>query len=89
MFVDSGTTYAEASKLAELIGGNYSDAQSVKNFDGVEALAVRKAAESSGKNVDWAADRLVLIYEGIPVMFGYSEISEIKACLDNGGDLFE
>lgn len=87
--VDDGTTFVETSKLAQIIGENALDGQEVKTLGGVESLPVRKAAEGAGKNVLWAADRLVLIYDGIPVMFGYPEISEIKACLENGGVLFE
>lgn len=79
VFVDNGTTYADGSRLAAIIGEGTAN----------DAVAVRRFAEEAGKNVTWAADRLVLIYDGIPVLFGYSELSEIKACLENGGDLFE
>lgn len=44
--------------------------------------------KKNDKSVVWTADRLVLIYSGIPVFFGYSELSEIDVAL-KGGVLFE
>lgn len=81
------TTYIAKSDAAAL--GFEASNVATEVIDGVECIPIRAAAEADGKAVNWAADRFVLIYDGIPVMFGYPELSEIKAVTDKGGSLFE
>lgn len=52
-------------------------------------VSVREVAENAQKAVNWVGDRYIMIYDGIPVMFGYAENCEIKAVLEKGGSLFE
>lgn len=81
------TTYI-AKTDAVALGLNNSKVPA-EEINGVLCIPIRAAAEANGKAVNWAADRFVLIYDGIPVMFGYPEMSEIKAVTDKGGSLFE
>lgn len=78
--VEEDTTYilkSDAQKLGLSVNGA-----------GGDYIPVRSAAEAAGKAVNWVADRIVTIYDGIPVMFGYGESAEIKAVFEKGGSLF-
>ena len=86
MFVENGTTYIEAGFAAENIG-NSSNSET-RDVNGIVYVPLRSTAEENEKNVVWAADRVALIYDGIPLLYGYSELSEIDAAL-KGGDLFD
>ena len=77
-YIKDGTTYI-SKKDAKLIFG--------KTAEG-EYVSFRNAAELNGKNVVWIADRLAVAYDGIPVMFGYSELSEIETAV-KVGELYE
>lgn len=81
------TTYIAKTDAAAL--GLDNSKVPAEEINGVSCIPIRAAAEANGKAVNWAADRFVLIYDGIPVMFGYPELSEIKAVTDKGGSLFE
>ena len=83
VFVENGTTYLEAEFDAENIG-NISNVEK-REVNGIEYIPLRCAADENGKNVVWAADRVVLIYEGIPLLYGYPELSEINVALKGGG----
>ena len=87
VILHNGTTYVAASDIQKVLGEAQSTAST--NINGTEYIPLRAAAESCGKSVSWAADRMVLVYDTIPVFFGYPELSEIKTVLEIGGDLFE
>lgn len=84
VIVSDGTTYIAKSDAGKMFD-NITD---VVNINNVEYVSLRKTAESNNKNVIWTADRLVIIYDGIPVRFGYPELSEITTAL-KGGNLFD
>lgn len=81
----SGTTYIEKTAATELFGEK---TPQIQNINGKEFVPLRAVAEASGKTVLWAANRMVLIYDGIPVLFGWPELSEITTTLNRGGELF-
>ena len=85
VFVKDGTTYISKNDALKILGKEIGSA-GVKSE--TEYISVRDTAEKNDKSVVWTADRLVLIYSGIPVFFGYSELSEIDVAL-KGGVLFE
>lgn len=87
VILHNGTTYVAASDIQKVFGEAQSTAST--NINGTEYIPLRAAAESCGKSVSWAADRMALVYDTIPVFFGYPELSEIKTVLEIGGDLFE
>ena len=78
VYVENGTTYISASDINKLLGTAYDSGY----------VQLREAAESKGKSVVWAADRLVLMFDEIETFYGYSELSEIKTALE-GGVLFD
>jgi len=86
LFVKDGTTYI--SKAAALKYFPEAGADGVITQNGVEYLPLRSTAEGTGKSVVWTADRLVIIHDGIPVLFGWAESSEIELALE-GGVLFD
>lgn len=88
VFVDDGTTYMAVADAQKVFGTKAITAAQKKAFGDIEYVPVRSAAESAGKDVVWASDRLVLVHDGIPVLFTWSELSEIDVALE-GGALFE
>lgn len=86
--LESGTTYIAADDIEKVFGKGTTSDKTPVVIDGTNYLPLRAIAEDNGKNVTWAADRVVLIYSGIPVLFGYPELSEIDVTLKNGGELF-
>ena len=53
-------------------------------------MALRTVAENSGKTVVWAANRYVIVHNGIPGMYTWNELSEISAYSEiTGGVLYE
>lgn len=88
VFVDNGTTYMAVADAERIFGAEAFDSEQKKSANGIEYIPLRTAAEEAGKSVVWAADRLVLIHDGIPVLFGWPELSEIDVALE-GGALFE
>lgn len=87
VILHNGTTYIAASEAQNILGSAVN--VSATNINGVSYIPLRAAAESLGKYVSWAADRVVLIHDAYQVFFGYDEMSEIKTVLEIGGDLFE
>lgn len=85
VFLENGTTYISVNDSKAIFG---KDVSPEINLNGVGYSPLRSALENDGRSVVWAADRLVLIHDGIPVMFGWSELSEIKTAMKGGG-LFE
>lgn len=85
---ENGTNYMAKNDVERVFGSGVETAQTSKVINGIEYVPIRTAAEENDRNVIWAANRLVIAYEGIPVMYGYSELSEIEVALIGGG-LFE
>ncbi len=83
--IDNGTNYIAKSDIVKVFGENVGNLTSGKNINGTEYVSVRDVAESADKNIIWVANRLVIVYDGIPVLFGYSELSEIAVALKGGG----
>lgn len=79
----NGKTCIAKADLSKIGVDSYTGATLTQN--GVAYVSVR---DISGKNVAWAANRYAILYDGISVMFGYPELSEIKAASE-GGVLFE
>lgn len=79
VFADSGTAYIAKKDAVKLTGTESERSDFV--IDGKEYLPIRDVLEDEGKNVVWAADRLVIGYDGIPVLFGYPELSELETVL--------
>lgn len=52
-------------------------------------VPLRKAAEIAEKNLFWAADRMIMLYDGISVFYSYPEECEIRTHIEKGGELFE
>jgi len=79
-YIENGITYIPSSV-----------ASSLWNFDGEgTAVGLRQAAESSGNTVVWVADKYAVIHKGIPGMFTWNDISELKAhSVSNGGIIYE
>ena len=78
-----GTAYISTVDASKAFGSEFVPEAEINGY-----VPVRSAAENTGKSVVWAADRLVIIHSGIPVMFGWSELSEVNTALQ-GGILFE
>lgn len=81
------TTYIAKDALINIFGTDVKYSGTTVSFDGKEYVPVRAAAEQNGKSVVWAADRYAIVYGGIPVLYGYPELSEIKTFTENGGVL--
>lgn len=86
--VESGTTYIAESDIDKIFGSGAANGRTPIVIDGTNYLPLRGLAEDNGQNVVWAADRMVLIHDGIAVLFGYPELSEIDVTLERGGELF-
>lgn len=87
IYVGEETTYIAKNDISKL--GVTGEGIEATVINGKEYIPIRAAAESAGKSVDWAAGRYVLIYNGIPVMFGWSEKCEIALAAEEGGLSFE
>lgn len=81
------TTYIAKNSIAAVFGTDSTYSGAVSNFDGKEYVPVRAAAEQNNQSVVWAVDRYAIVYGGIPVLYGYPELSEIKTFTENGGVL--
>lgn len=71
------TTYIVRADLSKVFGTGFTSSETPLVLNGKEYLPLRSVAESAGKTVVWAADGLALIHDGIPVLFGWTELSEI------------
>ena len=87
VLVNNSTTYATADTLKLLGVSDVGNASLVLNNK--EYYPLRKVVEDSGNNVTWAADRYVIVYDGIPVRFGWQELSEIAISVKKGGGKLE
>lgn len=85
--VKDGTSYIDKNEIEKVFGNKAGVV--LDEYSDSEKISVRNAAEAAGENVFWAADRMIILYDGIPVFYGYPEDGEIKTQLENGGDLFE
>lgn len=83
-----GTNYISKSDAVRIFGSEALNGAETAVFDQRECVSVREVCENADKNVLWTANRLIIAYGGIPVMFGYSEISEIETAIE-GGVFFE
>lgn len=86
VIISNGVTYLQADTAAQIFGQSTENVAETVN--GNLYVPIRKYAESCGKNVLWTDGGLVIIYSGIPVLFGYSELSEIGIAM-KGGVLFD
>lgn len=81
------TTYIAKESLTNIFGADAKYSGTTATLDGKEYVPVRAAAEQNGKSVVWAAERYAIVYGGIPVLYGYPELSELKTFTENGGVL--
>lgn len=84
VFVENETTYMAVSDIPKVLGDTDMSGQAII-VNGKEYLPLRDAANHAGRVVVWAAERLVLIHDGIPVFFGFPELSEISTAMKGGG----
>lgn len=73
---ENGTTYIKKSDLYKIFGG---ESNGISDYE-----AIRIAATENSKSVSWVADRLAIVYTGIPVMYGYPENAEISLAIERG-----
>ena len=85
--VKNGKSYIAKSDL-EKVFGEKSDVIAGQ-YASDDEIPVRNAAKLAGKPIFWAADKMIILYDGISVFYGYSEEGEIRTQLELGGDLFE
>lgn len=82
LYVENGTTYISANDAVKLFGQT-SDVSSVY-------IPLRKTAEQNENTVIWVANCMAIVHKGIPVMYTWNELSEIKTEVEcKGGVLFE
>lgn len=89
VLMENDKTYISESAAKSIFSDECANCKDVMERNGVRYVSVRSAAEITDKSVAWAADRIVLVYDGIPLMYGYSEMSEIETTLKLGGDLID
>lgn len=80
-----GVIYLAKEDIPKTFGTDVlSDTQDTEQY-----IELCSMAEGVGKNVCIADDRIVLIYDYLPVFFGDTEISELTAALSTSGGLGE
>ncbi len=84
--VSDGITYIAKEDVEKIFGAKAADVLAA--FGTNSEMRIREAAEAAGMSVSWTADRMVILYDGVAVRFGYPESGEIKTQLEQGGDLF-
>lgn len=84
--INDGTTYIQKTDLSKVFGDKAADIEKLYPSDDVVPL--RAAAEKIGKSLFWSADRIITLYDGISVFYGYPEDGEIRTQLKMGGELF-
>ena len=87
VLVKNNTTYATTDTLKLFGASKVGNVAFVSNDK--EYYPLRAVVENSGNNVTWAADRYVIVYDGIPVRFGWQELSEIAISVKRGGGKLE
>lgn len=80
--LQDGTTYISKADSYKLFGKE--SKRGAMTINNKEYLPLRDISVDDGKNVLWCANRLVIIYDGIPVFFGFSEASEIGVAVEEG-----
>ena len=79
-FENDGTVYVAKQDTSKLFG---TETNRSGRFDnGIEYVPLEDVAEDSEKNYIWAANRAAIVYDGIPVLFGWAELSEINTVLN-------
>lgn len=84
--INDGTTYIKKTDLSKVFGDKATDIEKLYPSDNVVPL--REATEKVGKSLFWSADRMITLYDGISVFYGYPEDGEITTQLKMGGELF-
>lgn len=74
--------YMEKSKLDLLLPQGYKTGE-VLSQNGKSYINIKTAAESVGYSLISPVGGLAVLYDGIPVRFGFAEISEIKTAYQN------
>ena len=82
VFVENGTTYIAAADITAL--GFSPELNSAITQNGKTYVPLRNTMVNVGKSVVWAGDGLVLVHDGIPVFFGWPELSEISLAMKEG-----
>lgn len=81
------TIYASTSTLA-LLGVPMSE-DGIIDVNGISYYPLINSVEAGDKNAISACDRYLLIYDGLPVRFGWQELSEINVSVKKGGGKLE
>jgi len=77
ILINNGVIYINFADASKVFASNILADTEIIN--GQPYLPVRANAEQNGDTVVWAAERLAIIHSGIPVLYGWSELSEINA----------
>ena len=85
--INNGTSYIAKADLNKVFGDKASIIS--EQYPNDDNIPLRKAAKSVGKSLFWAADKMIIFYDGISVFYGYPEEGEIRTQLELGGGLFE
>ncbi len=76
VIMHKGKLYVQEADASVIFGGNVLTGQIMLN--GLTYYPIRENAEGIGNTVVWAAEKLAIIHSGIPVRFGWNELSEIN-----------
>ena len=85
--VNNGTSYIAKSDVKKVFGNK--STVILEQYTNDDKIPVRDAAKLAGKSLFWAADKMIILYDGISVFYGYPEECEIRTQLELGGGLFE
>ena len=85
--VNNGTSYIAKSDVKKVFGNK--STVILEQYTNDDKIPVRDAAKLAGKSLFWAADKMIILYDGISVFYGYPEEGEIRTQLELGGGLFE
>lgn len=77
IIINNGAAYISSDDAAYAFGGSIT--APLTTINNKQYLPVRANAEQNGDTVVWAAERLIIIYSGIPVFYCWNELSEISA----------
>ncbi|MBQ7901552.1 MAG: hypothetical protein IJ365_06275, partial [Clostridia bacterium] len=77
VIVKTDTAYIAKDDLSKVFSSGDETSPAYVTINNKEYFPLRSIAESNGKTVVWAADKLAIIHSGIPVLFGWNELSEI------------
>lgn len=80
------TNYISKSDCAAIFGEEINGREISEG--GITYVPARYASETKNKNILWVSDRLLIIYDGLPMIYGTAECSEIDVAL-KGGVLFD